>query len=323
MNDAKLKPGFSCLGVTDNCMFKCRMCLKWQDAESGEYPAIEQYKNFLSQLRELVDENFVINFGGGEALLFKGLLELVSFSVKKGFWTNIASNGWLIDQEMAKRIADSGLNEINLSLDSLNEATHDYLRGVKRAYLRVMNAIDYIYQYSKNTKIGISCVIYDWNLNELLPLVDWAVNNDKLSSIYFLAPMQPNSTEAEKEWWKGKYGYLWPKDPDRACRFIDKLIELAIMPSHKLGNRATQLETFKLYFQHPERFVKKDKCNLDRAVHVNAGGDIFLCSRYGILGNIKVGEDFRKLWSSARAAEIRQKMADCRDNCHFLLNCFF
>jgi len=52
-------------------------------------------------------------------LLFKGLLELVKFSIDKGFSANIASNGWLIDEEMAKRIGDSGLTEINLSLDSL------------------------------------------------------------------------------------------------------------------------------------------------------------------------------------------------------------
>jgi len=317
MNDVKLKPGFSCLGVTDNCMFKCRMCLKWQDVEVGEYPNVEQYKNFLSQLRELVDENFVINFGGGEALLFKGLLELVNFSAKKGFWTNIASNGWLIDEEMAKRIADSGLNEINLSLDSFDEDTHDYLRGVKGAYRQVTNAIDYISEYSRDTKIGISSVIYDQNLDGLIRLAEWAISNERINAIYFLAPMQPNNTPIEKQWWKGKYSYLWPKDVNKACLFLDRLLDLKLHNNHKIGNKHSQLEAFKSYFCSPDKFVKIGKCNLDCSVQINAKGDIFLCSHYGALGNIKSGEDFRKLWSSTRAAEIRQKMAACKDNCHF------
>lgn len=318
----KINPGFCCLGITDRCMLKCKMCYKWKDDFLQESPSVEQYKVFLSGLRELVDEGFRINFGGGEALLFNGVLELVEFSMKKGFFTNIASNGWLINEDMAKRIGDSGLNEINLSLDSFNESTHDYLRGVPGVYRRVMNAIEYLNKYSKNTKIGICSVIYDRNLDELLPLINWAVNNDMLSSISFMAPMQPNSTTVDKVWWEGEYGYLWPKDSAKAVSFIDRVLEL--QKTHpKIGTAVGQLEAYKLYFAAPNNFVKKTKCNLDRAVHVSAVGDIFLCFRWDWLGNIKRGADIREIWRSDKANEVRQKIGTCRDNCHFLLNCFF
>jgi len=319
----KIKPGFCCLGVTNKCMLKCRMCYKWQnDIVEEESPSIEQYKTFIAGLRGLVDEGFRIHFGGGEALLFEGALDLIKFSVKKGFSTNIASNGWLIDEDMAKRIGDSGLNEINLSLDSLNEATHDYLRGVKGVYRRVIRAIKNLNKYSKNTKIAISSVIYDWNLDELPPLLEWAINNDKINSIFFLAPMQPNSTRVDKAWWKGKYGYLWPKDTEKACSFVDKVLKIRTTGC-KIGNTIPQLEAFKLYFRHPERFVKKTKCNLDKAVHVSAVGDVFLCFRWDILGDIRKGDDIRKIWRSELAGEVRKKITACKDNCHFLLNCFF
>lgn len=317
-----IKPGFCCLGITDKCMLKCQMCYKWQDKEAQNYPTVEQYKKFLSDLRELVDEGFRINFGGGEALLFERVLDLVRFSIDKGFSANIASNGWLINEQMAERIADSGLSEINLSLDSIDESTHDHLRGVKGVYRKVMSAIEYLNKYSKNTRIGICCVIYDYNLDGLMPLIDWVVNNDKLSSISFMAPMQPNNTSVDKEWWEGKYNFLWPKDTDKACRFIDKVLELKKIHS-KIGIPVAQLEAFKHYFRCPDKFVKKTKCNLDRAVHVSAVGDIFLCFRWDRLGNIKNGDDIRSLWQSNKAGEIRQNIGACKDNCHFLLNCFF
>ncbi len=317
-----IKPGFCCLGITDKCMLKCKMCYKWQDALPQETPSVEQYKIFLSGLRELVDEGFRINFGGGEALLFSGVLELVKFSVEKGFSTNIASNGWLINEEMAKRIGDSGLNEINLSLDSFNENTHDYLRGISGVYRRVMSAIDNLHKYSKNTRIGICSVIYDYNLDELIPLIDWVMHNDKLNSISFMAPMQPNNTAVDKKWWEGEYGFLVPKNADKACAFIDKVLELK-KTYPKIGTAIAQLEAFKLYLQSPEKFVKENNCNLGRAVHVSAVGDIFLCFRWESLGNVKNGDDIRKLWASEKANHVRQDIAGCKDNCHFLLNCFF
>lgn len=318
----EIKPEFCCLAVTNRCMFKCRICYSWQNSSAEECPTLEQYKVFLSDLRELADDNFVINFAGGEALLFDGLLDLVKFSFSKGFKTSIASNGWLIDEQMARKIADSCLHEINLSLDGLNENTHDYIRGRKYAYNRVMAAIENLAEQSKSTKVCISCVICAWNLDELLPLADWAVNNDKINSIYFLAPMQPNYTEIEEAWWKGKYNYLWPNNnTDKACRIIDKLVKSKTLYPRQIGNQISQLEAFKSYFLSPGEFVKK-KCNAYRALHVNAAGNIALCLRGSPLGNIKTCDNFKELWYSDRAQEVRQHAADCKENCHFLLNCF-
>ncbi len=319
----KTAPGFCCLAITEKCMLKCKMCYKWQtDTSNEDTPSVGQYKNFIANLRELVNDDFIIHFGGGEALLFEGVLDLVGFCAKKGFKTNIASNGWLINEEMAKRIVDSGLTEINLSLDSLDEDVDDYLRGVKGVYRRVMQAIEFLSKYCKNTRIGICTVIYDLNLDGIISLADWANKNDKINSISFMAPMQPNNTPLDKKWWQGQYNFLWPKDSQKACLIIDKLIEFKSI-SRKIGGQISQLEAFKLYFRYPERFVKRTHCNLSRAIHVSAVGDIFLCFRWDILGNIKKTDDIEYIWNSEQSNVVRQKIAACRDNCHFLLNCFF
>ncbi len=312
---------FCCLGVTDKCMLKCRMCYKWQNSIVEVHPTIEQYKKFISDLGEFTDKNVKINFAGGEALLFKGVLDLVRFSSGKGLATNIASNGWLINDDMAKRLADSGLKEINLSLDSLNETVHDYLRGVRGVYRRVMDAIDYLHKYGKNIEVGICCVICDWNLDGLMPLLDWVNCNDKIRGVSFLAPMQPNSTYPDNEWWKGKFSYFWPKDIGKICLFIDKLIEFKKL-NNKIGNSIESLENFKLYFRSPGKFVKKADCNLIRALHVNAFGHVFLCGRMETVGDIKESTSLREILDSDKVKEVRKKISECRDNCHFLLNCF-
>ena len=82
------------------------------------------------------------------------------------------------------------------------------------------------------------------------------------------------------------------------------------------------VSAFKKYYTNPLQFVKKSPCNMDRAVHVSATGDIYCCFRWGKLGNIE--KDFiPEMWHSSEANAVRDDIKTCDDNCHFLLNCFF
>ena len=137
-----------------------------------------------------------------------------------------------------------------------------------------------------------------------------------------MAAMQPNNTEFDEQWYKSKFDYFWPKDTKKVNEIIDELIR-RIKLGHWIGNSVEQLEAFKSYFSDPCRFVKKNPCNLDRALHVSSIGDIFLCFRYALLGNIKNGDDVNKIWYSQKAELARNDIRKCQDNCHFLLNCFF
>lgn len=325
-NLKELKPGFCCIGIVDTCMLKCRMCHKWQeDAGTAGFsqPTTQQWKTFIRQLRDLVDEGFEIDFGGGEALMRKDLLELVSYAKGLGFRNTIASNGYLIDEDMAQRIVDSGLDSIVLSLDSLKNEIHDRMRGVSGVAERVHNAIKYLRKYSKDIHIGICTIIMEQTLDGILDLAEWVnTNRDKTNSILFMASMQPNNTGFDPGWYRDDYDFFWPKDIKKVHRIIDELIRRR-QEGHWIGDSVVQLEAFKAYFANPDKFVKKSPCNLDRAVHASSIGDIFLCYRWALLGNIKDGADIREIWHSQAAQKVRNDIRKCQDNCHFLLNCFF
>ncbi len=326
-NKAKeLKPGFCCIGIVDSCMLRCKMCYKWKEdlgTIGFSQPTTEQWKTFIRQLRDLVDEGFEIDFGGGEALMRKDVLELVSYAKSLGFRNTIASNGYLIDEDMAKRIVDSGLDSIVLSLDSLKPEIHDRMRGVNGVAQRVHNAIKYLRKYSKDIHIGICTIIMEQALDGLLDLAEWVnTNRDKTNSILFMAPMQPNNTAVETDWYKDNYNFFWPKDIKKLHAILDELIRRR-KEGHWIGDSVVQLEAFRAYFANPDKFVKKSPCNLDRAIHASSIGDIFLCYRYALLGNIKEGADIRELWRSKAAEKVRLDIRRCQDNCHFLLNCFF
>jgi len=186
-------------------------------------------------------------------------------------------------------------------------------------YRRVMKAIEYLDRYAPNTRKGICTVVYDINLDDILPLAHWVIKNEAIDWIGYMVVVQPNNTLLDRNWYKtGEFGFLWPKDTEKAITVIDEVMHL----KNKIGNQPCQLEAFKSYLRYPDRFVKKRACNMDRAVHVSSIGDIFICYRWPLLGNIK-RDDLMDVWYSKEADKVREDIRRCQDNCHFLLNCYF
>ncbi len=319
-----VKPKFCCVAATDYCMLRCKMCNKWQERipEPGEVPSIDEWKNFIAGFRELVDEDFEMDFGGGEILSLPGVLDLVRFAKDKGFKTTMASNGYLINKDMAKRIQDSGLDAISLSLDSPYPEVHDRMRGVDGVYNKVMDALTNLTKYSPHTKKGLCCIIMNENMDDLLKLAQLADSDKRVDWLYFMAVVQPNYSGPLDGEWRDEYNYLWPKDTPRLMSIIDELIKLRQNGS-KVSNRPEHLRAYKAYFTDPKRFVNRAKCVIGgAAISVNTYGFIQLCFFMDFIGNIRK-HDIRELWHSQDAETVRKKVNECKSNCHLLLNCCY
>ncbi|MGE5197375.1 MAG: radical SAM protein, partial [Deltaproteobacteria bacterium] len=238
-----LRPEFCCFGIVDECFLRCKMCEKWKpdpNCQGKPRPSLQEWKDAIASLRTIVDGGFLINFGGGEALLLNGILDLVRFAADSGFRTNIASNAYLIDEEMARNIGRSGLSSINISLDSMKEKTHDYLRGVPGVYARALKAIDYLDLHCpKDFEIIICCAIYDINMEEVAEVAEWVNRHPRIKWIYFMAAMQPNNTNPQTGWQKKEFSYLWPQDPEKITAVISRLIDMKKC-GYKINNQICQ-----------------------------------------------------------------------------------
>ena len=319
-------PIFCCFTLTDECMLRCQMCQKWKEdvfiKPGRRKMEFDDWKKCAISLREIATDDFIINFGGGEVTLVPWLFEIISFCKNIGFKTNIATNAFLLDKTMVKKIASCGLDYINISLDSLDEQTHDSLRGVNGVYKKVMEAVELIDKYASNTKVSICSIIMKPTLNGMLELIEWAQFSDKIDMIYLMVLMQPNNTVPEQQWWtKEEWGDLWPDDYGKAEKVLDKIIDLK-QKGYNICNPVEHIQAFKAYFQDPDKFVKKNACHIDRAVHISSVGDVFMCYQQECLGNLHNG-DLKMFWMSEFANKVRNSIKKCQKNCHFLLNCNF
>ncbi|MCK4993850.1 MAG: radical SAM protein [Candidatus Omnitrophica bacterium] len=318
-------PTFSCFTLCDDCILRCRMCEKWKPdihiKPERKQLGQEDWKRCAVSLKKIAPENFVINFGGGEVTTVPWLFEIVSFCHDLGFKTNIATNGYLMDEEKAKKMSESGLDYVNISLDSIDETLHDELRGVKGTYAKVINAIDLINKYAPNTQISLCSIMMADTIDGMVELVNWAQDNEKVAMIYLMAIMQPNNTMTGLQWYKNEFSHLWPKDYCKVKNTIDELIELK-KKGFKISNPVEHLQAYKTYFSDPQTYVKKSNCNIDHALHISSVGDVFMCYSFDKIGDAR--EDcVENLWKSDKAEDIRKQIRACKENCHFLLNCNF
>jgi MoaA/NifB/PqqE/SkfB family radical SAM enzyme len=295
----------------------------WKYTRQDEQLNLKDYKDFMASLREFTGEKTQIQFVGGEPLMKKGILELITYAAESGFLTTMTTNGFLIDDGTVGKIVDSGLNTLGFSLESLAEDKHDDLRGVKGVYRRLMNAIDCFATFpSDSLQLFISSIIMGVNLDDLVALAEWVNRNDRLNFIYFQAVMQPFAMPENDTWYNDQEcRLLWP-DPDKACAVLEEIIELK-KRGYKINNRIGQLEAFKSYFRNPQQFIKKIRCNLGyRSFTVLPDGNIFLCLSMQPIGNIRT-DRIDDAWFSKKADTVREQITHCQNNCKLMINCFF
>ena len=326
----KDKPKQCDLSLPNQCMLKCKICNFWKNDilfQDANWLKAEDYKKLFYELRKFVDDQFLISFGGGEPLLYvEKLLDIAKTCKDLGFRSYFPTNAYLIDDAMAKRIAEAGIFSMGISLDSISRETHDFLRGRDGCWERAMRAIELLKKYSPELSINILTVIMEPNLEGIIDLTKWVYNNSKLDGIVFQAIQKPFNADCPDNWYElEEYAGLWPKDSSRVNAVIEELLTLRRTRERafKISNAVAQLELFKLYFNNPGSFVKPNRCHLgDGIIRIDCFGNVMLCSEMDFIGNIKKN-DICKIWHSRQAGETRMRISECSKNCYHLVNCYY
>jgi Predicted Fe-S oxidoreductases len=81
-------------------------------------------------------------FSGGEPLLREDLFELASYATEKGLKAALGTNGTLITDPVAAKLASCGIRVAAISLDSSQPEHHDTFRGVEGSWRRAIEGIE-------------------------------------------------------------------------------------------------------------------------------------------------------------------------------------
>lgn len=322
-NPLRKKRPHSCdLLISEKCNLRCVKCNFWQ-SDVTDHITISECKHIIDTLSQLGERPFEVNFGGGEPLLVDGIIDLVKYALKRGLEPALSTNATLITADMAKRLGRSGLNRMSISLDSLDANVHDEITGIPGTYQKVMEAIDHLSVYWKSGQINIHTVLSARNIGGIIDLVEWVNQHSLFSGINIQAVSQPFRSHPIDAWYDSdEYRFLWPQDVRAVHEVLDEIIARK-KKGYKIINPLHQFKVYKIYYEHPERFARKFRCNFgDYTMNINALGLMHLCPFMKPLGSLRLSE-VDELWFSPQAEEARVQMNNCRKSCNNILNCFF
>ena len=113
----------------------------------------------------------VLILSGGEPLLRRDLFEIAARAKSLGFYTGLSSNGTLIDEPMADRIAAASFDYVGISLDGLRER-HDRFRRMSGAFDASLAGIRHC--RDRGAKVGLRFTLTQDNAADLDGLLDLA-----------------------------------------------------------------------------------------------------------------------------------------------------
>lgn len=169
--------------ITNKCNMRCLHCYN----ESGENNYIcnelsdEEFLKLIDDICEVGAVGFC--FCGGEPLLRKDLVLKSAKRLKNAQIKNISlvTNGLLMTEELARELIDSGVSNIQYSLDGSTAETHETLRNMKGSFQKTLNAIKILNKL--DFKPGIAFTPTSFNIHQFKELCEMLNNEYKVSEV--------------------------------------------------------------------------------------------------------------------------------------------
>ena len=149
--------------LTYACNLQCVHCLSSSGQRDERELSTEEAKKILDDLRDL--QVFYINIGGGEPMVRRDFFELLEYSVGNGIGVKFSTNGAFIDEEKAQRLAAMDYLDIQISLDGVDAATNDAVRG-EGSHAMAIRAMDNL-KAANFGQFKISVVVTRHNVSQL------------------------------------------------------------------------------------------------------------------------------------------------------------
>lgn len=144
-------PEYLLWNYTYHCNLNCTHCYSRADT----YPAEVDGDQALIIADNIGKANvFQVALGGGEVLYRRDVIEVIGALSRYGTFVSVTTNGWPISRSSAANLAQAGIGDVYVSIDSLDDDVHDEMRGQPGTLKRALNAVKICKEAGIRTKIS-------------------------------------------------------------------------------------------------------------------------------------------------------------------------
>ena len=157
---------------TQRCNLACSHCYQNAGEKAPDELTLRERIDLVDQLADLKVP--MIALSGGEPMMGPHFWKVVEHMGKRNFYISIATNATLIDRKKAARMADLGVDYVQISLDSSDPAKHDAFRGAGCWDATIRGIKHMVAQ--EGVEVGIAATMTKENLPELKELIELTID---------------------------------------------------------------------------------------------------------------------------------------------------
>ncbi len=220
--------------VSHNCNLACEHCYNGESSFADEMSLDE----FAAIFKELAAAGgLFMTLTGGEPLLHPRIFEIIEAARENGFAVRLFSNGTLIDERIAEKLALLGVYEVGISVYGARAGTHDAVTLEPGSFFRAIGGIKAVVAH------GIDAIakftFMNNNVDEFDDVRRLAANlRANFTYGYFMATRTNGSTEPLKHRLSRAdlkslqdNSYLYPphvRERQKALRVTENLLERSL-----------------------------------------------------------------------------------------------
>jgi MoaA/NifB/PqqE/SkfB family radical SAM enzyme len=271
--------------LTFVCNHACSFCYNCPTGQKEMTTA-----EMLDTFRKLADFNILyLSLSGGEPLVRRDFFEIAGAAREMGFAIRIYTNGYLIDEAMARRIKEIvDPVEIEISIHGATPEVHEKLTCVPGSLKRVIDAVKHL--RAQGIRVNLKCAITRDNQHEVL---DIQALSEELGAFMIFDPVITPRDDGDK-------------DPVGMMATDDFLAKYWMDPAYA---KARQENVPKPKCAAPGETV----CGTGRSgLTIDPYGNIYPCVQWRRkVANIKELESLGEIWrTSPVLKEVRQTAVD-------------
>lgn len=307
--------------VTTNCPANCKCCINRKNKiryakENNLVFSLADFRKVCRSIQTAGAEYVCIS--GGEPTFLPNLEDYLMIANEYGLRTRLNTNGWGVTNERFSKWIELGLEQVVLSVYSLNRENMKKIRGSGKLYDKTLFAASVISKYRKENKrpftFIIQTVIMRDNYREMPSLLEFAIDHgaDYFWPSYLEDAINLPLARMEKE------------NIDEFRRKVVPCMKEIIgdrYSSKEIVNYLNQCvdkyyaEDFSEYIYHKERFV----CDwLGRHLTLYPNGMVYPCPGHEYFSsNCEYSMNYDEALSTLRLDQIRANQNKYSENCKF------
>ena len=204
------------INVTDRCNLRCIHCAVTDGCSDFDGLTTHRILRLMDELAE--SGGGTVALSGGEPMLREDCLKLIEYGAGR-VNLNLATNGTLIDEEIARRLADLPVN-VQISMDAASAERHDAVRG-DGAFDRTLRGIGLLVRFGAQERVALCATLMKPMMDEVPRILELALECG-VPSVRFI-PVQKMGRAAVRwtklrpsaEEYAAAYRYLYFDLPER------------------------------------------------------------------------------------------------------------